>query len=506
MVKLFKPTSYRTGAALAVGATALWKGISFINALLLAAYFGAGSATDVYFYLILTMGVGWFFVQRLNAAVIIPHAMTLETTQPNSGRALLNGYLYVYIALAAFLIGLGICAPVQSMALFSRFSAPYLETQRTLIAWAFVFFALQILTTYLLAILEMYKRFATALFTPLNALMPLLFLLCFARTHGVISMLYGFVASYTVQIIVYSVMLKKELGWQLTRGEIYHSAAFTKNLISNQCMELANIVSGVLPLYLLSGLGTGVVSALNYARQLSDSSTEVFTLRVTNVSKIQLTELAAQNNWPAFNNAYNTTHFALWFLLTPLSVFSIFYAPEIITLFFARGEFSATDVRESAAFLRPLLGLVWIMVPILMQSNIVAATRKLKEFFPYALAGILLFIVSVPFTVDAWGALAYPYTQLVCCVAGQLINWMFLRKYLPGFYIKPAFTDGLRLVGFNLISLIPAVLCTRFLVEQTVWVVLLVGGLIYVAMLTALTYYSGDFKRFLHVASSHNFS
>ena len=41
MVHLFKPTSYRTGAALAVGTTALWKGISFINALLIAAYFGA---------------------------------------------------------------------------------------------------------------------------------------------------------------------------------------------------------------------------------------------------------------------------------------------------------------------------------------------------------------------------------------------------------------------------------------------------------------------------------
>ena len=504
MVKLFKPTSYRSAAALAVGATALWKGISFINALLLAAYFGASGATDLYFYLILTTGVAWFFVQRLNAAVIIPHAMTLETAHPNSGRALLNGYLYVYILLAALLIGLGICLPVQSVALFSRFSTPYLETQRTLISWAFVFFALQILTTYLLAILEMHKRFATALFTPLNALMPLLFLLCFGRTHGVISMLYGFVVSYAVQVILYSITLKKELGWTLTRGEIYHSAAFAKNLVSNQCMELANIVSGVLPLYLLSGLGTGVVSALNYARQLSDSSTEVFTLRVTNVSKIQLTELAARNDWPAFNNAYNTTHFALWFLLTPLSVFSVFYAPEIITLFFSRGAFSAQDARESAAFLRPLLGLVWLMVPILMQSNIVAATRKLKEFFPYALAGILLFIVSVPFTVNVWGALAYPYTQLVCCVAGQFINWMFLRKYLPGFYIKPAFTDGLRLVGFNLIALIPAVLCTHFLAGQTAWMVLLVGGLIYVAVLAALTYYSDDFKRFLQVASSHN--
>ena len=90
MLSLFKPTSYRKGTALAVGATAAWKGVSFINALLLAAYFGAHRTTDLYFYLILTMGVGLFFLQRLNAAVIIPQAMALNVQEPDKSRTLLN--------------------------------------------------------------------------------------------------------------------------------------------------------------------------------------------------------------------------------------------------------------------------------------------------------------------------------------------------------------------------------------------------------------------------------
>ena len=61
MVHLFKPTSYRFGAALAVGATLVWKLISFANALLIAAYFGAGASTDVYFYLMMLMGFGVTF-------------------------------------------------------------------------------------------------------------------------------------------------------------------------------------------------------------------------------------------------------------------------------------------------------------------------------------------------------------------------------------------------------------------------------------------------------------
>ena len=500
MVRLFKPTSYRQGAALAVGATALWKGISFINALLLAAFFGASGAADLYFYLILTMGVGWFFLQRMNAAVIIPHAMTLEAERPLSSRALLNGYLYLYVAAAGCIAGLGFLFPVQTVRLFSRFDASYLSAQTPLITWAFVFFALQILTTYLLAVLEMYKRFATALFTPLNALLPLAFLLLCGRTAGVVSMFYGFVASYAVQVIIYGIMLKKELGWKLTRGEIFHSAAFIKNLVSNQCIELANIVSGLLPLYLLSGLGTGVVSALNYARQLSDSSTEVITLRIANVSKIQLTERAAKHQWHAFNTAYQTTHHLLWFILTPLTVFSIYYAPEIITVFFKRGAFGARDVSEAAAFLRPLLGLVWLMAPIWMQSNVVAATRKLKEFLPYALGGILLFIVTVPFTVHAWGALAYPYTQLACCVAGQFLNCFFLYKFVPDFLIKPAFTDGLRLIGCNAAALLVAAGSTTYVTGSSAWTILPVSGTLYVAMLVLLTRYSGDLKRFWQAA------
>ena len=504
MSYLFKPTSYRKGAALAVGATALWKSISFVNALLLAAYFGADSATDLYFYLILTIGVAWYFLQRLNSAVIIPHAMALDAKQPAQARVLLNGYLYVYAAVAVGLVLCGLFFPIEPVRWFSRFDSAYLAAQRALIFSAFVFFAFQILATYLLAILEMYKRFATALFTPLNALLPLVCLLIFGHHYGIISMLWGFILSYGLQTLVLTLMLKKELNWQFTRGEIFPSRPFMHNLLSNQCLELGNIVSGLLPLYLLSGLNAGTVSALNYARQLSDSSNEVFTLRVTNISKIQLTEYSTKNDWDSFNAAYNITHHFLWFLLTPLVVFSIFYAPQIIAMFFKRGEFTAQNVRETAAFLRPLLGLVWLMVPILMQSNVAAAVRKLKEFLPYSLAGTLLFIAAVPFAVTYFGAVAYVYTQVISCMSGLGINALFLLKHTPQFQLKTSVLDGLRLLSCNIIALVPSAVYAWYVAGKNPWITVFVGGVIFVGTLTVLTGYSGDLKRFLQAARGVN--
>ncbi|WP_428075310.1 lipid II flippase MurJ [Candidatus Avelusimicrobium luingense] len=497
MVHLFKPTSYRTGAALAVGTTALWKGLSFINALLIAAYFGADSATDLYFYLLITVGIGWYFLQRLNIAVIIPQAMMLDEQQKFGGRNLLNGYLYLYTAAAIGLILCGWLFPVGLVRWFSRFDMAYLSAQHTLIFAAFVMFALQILSTYLLAILEMYKRFATALFNPLNALLPLIFLLIFGRSYGIISMLWGFILSYGLQTLVLLIMLKKELHWQFTHGEIFHSRQFMQNLLSNQCLEVGNIMVGLLPLYLLSGLNAGTVSALNYAKQLSDSSNEVFVARITNISKIQLTEYSAKQDWSSLSVAYNTAHHLLWFFVTPLVIFTIGYAPQIVTLFFKRGAFSAQSVYETAAFLCPLMILVWLVVPVLMQSNIAIAVRKLKEFLPYALSGIILFVVTVPFAITYFGAVAYVYTQVITVVVGLGINALFFRKYTPQISLKTSLLDGLRLLSCNIIALVPALVYKWYGAGENVWLSVGIGGLIFVAVLAALTWYSGDLKRFL---------
>ena len=498
MVNLFKPTSYTLGAAMAVGATLAWKLVSFANALLIALYFGAGSTTDVYFYLMMVMGFGVTFLQRMNAAVVIPEAMARREHTPGSERGLLNGFLYFYLLLTVCLAAAGAWAPVALAECFSRFETARLMTDKTLIALSFLLFGLQLLTAYLTAVLEMYRRFAAALLTPLNALLPLGCLLWLGREWGIISMVYGFLAANAVQILVYGYMMRRELRWDFRPAPIQWHKRLTKNLASNQLIELANIVSSVLPVYLLSGLAAGFVSALNYAKQLSDSPTEIFTLRVTNVSKIQLTESAAKNDWNKLNADFLSTQHLMLFLLTPLAAFSCFFAPEIITLFFKRGNFTLQDVHSAASFLRPLLGIMWFMALVLMQNNVVAAGRKVKESLPYALSCVMLFIVLVPFTMQAWGAFAFPYTQLGCCVVSLGINYALFKKHFPQVsYLRSLGTAG-RLAGLNAAALLaPAVIYyAGGLGRWPAFWCLLVCGIVFLAGLLALTSASGDWQAF----------
>lgn len=505
MRNLFKPTSYRKGAALAVGATALWKGLSFVNALLIAAYFGAGSATDLYFYIILVTGLGTYFLQRMNSAVIIPEAMTLNAHVEGKGRFLLNGFLYFYVMLIVLAVGLGLFFPVGIAHMFSRFTLAQLTAQRTLLVLGILLFGLQLLACYLTAILEMYRRFSVSLFSPLNALLPLLCLLLFGKHHGIVSMMYGFVTANALQIIVFLTVMKKELDWKFSSWILLPSRNFKYSLTSNQLIELVNIVNGLLPLYLLSGLSAGLVSALNYARQLTDSTTEVFSLRVTNVSKIELTEYAAREKYDLFNASYLDTHKLLCFFLAPLTVFSIFYAPQIITVFFKRGLFDGQDVQHAAAFLRPLLGITLLMVPILMQNNAVAARRKLKKFLPYALSSMLLFTLLIPFTMRTYGPVAYLYTQLGCIGIGFAINAIFFKRVLPFLSYGRSLWDMVQLIILNILALLPAALLTSYvLASNNPWIIVGCGGILFLLVWVVLFCWNKDLLWFLSHFKRHS--
>ena len=496
MVHLFKPTSYSFGAALAVGATLAWKLVSFANALLIALYFGAGRSTDVYFYLIMFMGFGVTFLQRMNAAVLIPEAMAQDAQTPNGGRPLLNGFLYFYVGLVVLLGAAGWLCPVWLTSFFSRFDVAQLEADKAMLAGAFVLFGLQALTAYLNALLEMYRRFMAALFTPLNALFPLLFLLLFGHIWGIISMIYGFLAANLVQIIAFLWAMKRELAWDFSAVCLRGHQKLAGNLLGSQLIEGANIVSSVLPLYLLSGLGAGAVSALNYAKQLADSPTEIFTQRVTNVSKIQLTESAARQDYNKLNADFLSTQHFLLFLLTPLAVFTCFYAPEIVSLFFERGNFTPQDAQGAAAFLRPLMVMMWFMAPILMQNNTVAAGRKVKESLPYALAGILLFIGLVPFTMKWWGPYAYPYTQAGCCVVSLGINYLLFKKHFAQVEYVYSLRQAAKLVAVNILALFPSAVFAFFGPRLNAFFTLRVGGIIFLAALFWLSRQSGDWAIF----------
>ncbi len=497
MFSLFKTTSYKTGAALAVGATAFWKLASFASSILIALYFGAQADTDVYFYLIMLIGFGIAFMQKLNSAVLIPEAMFLAETSEADSRRFLTAGFYFYILLGLVLCLLGITFPVCTVSIFSRFDVSLLQNQQLLLCVSFILFATQLVTYYLNAVAEMHKFFGTVLLAPLNALCPLAALLIWGKHIGIISMIYGFLVANVIQIMVLMWLLHRHLHWDFIPRPISIHPRTQKNILTGQTLAIIDIVNNLLPVYLISGMGAGLVSALNYCRQLTDSPTEIITNRVMNVSRIELTENAAKGQVNVFNKNFLSINHLLLFVLTPLAVFSSYFALDIIGLFFERGQFTAEAAQNTAAFLRPMIFMVVLLVPAYLQNNTISAWLKVKESFPYALTSSLVFTATIWFLMPRLGAFSYPYILIGGLLFGFMLNYFLFKKHFPFINYFRSLWEMLRLLAINVIALLPAATVRIFMTEGDYFLNLLFSGSVFVTVLLLVSYKSRDLQLFL---------
>ncbi len=498
MLSLFKTTSYKTGAALAVGSTALWKLTSFISSILIATYFGAGDQTDVYFYLIMLIGFGVTFLQSINTTVIIPEAMFLAEKDKTASRQFLTFCFYIYLLIALILGVLGLLFPLDIVYLFSRFEAELLIQEYTLLTAAFFLFATNLLVYYLTSVAEMHKFFVVAVLGPLNAICPLITLLIFGSQIGIISMVYGFLAANIIQLIVLLWLMRSQLHWDFTPRPFRLHARVKNNFLSGQVLGIIGIINGIIPMYLLSGMGVGIVSALNYCRQLTDSPTEIVTNRVINVSKIELTENASRGQTNVFNKNYLSTNHLLLFILTPLAVFTAYFASDIVGLFFEHGRFDAWNAADTVAFLRPLIFMVVLLVPAGLQNNTIAAWLKIKESMPYGLTARFAFMLAILICLPKWGPFCYPYVALGELIFGFVLNYFLFKKYFPFVNYFRSFWELLRLLAINIIALVPAAIVRMAFGTNSYFLNLLFCGSIYVSVLLVLSYKSRDLQLFLN--------
>jgi hypothetical protein len=105
--------------------------------------------------------------------------------------------------------------------------------------------------------------------------------------------------------------------------------------------------------------------------------------------------------------------------------------------------------------------------------------------------------LAVPFAVTHFGAVAYVYTQVISCVIGLTINALFFHKHIPQLRLRPSIQDGLRLLSCSILAFVPAAVYDWYWAGSNVWLTVGIGGMIFVVTLAALTYFSGDFRRFL---------
>ena len=343
----------------------------------------------------------------------------------------------------------------------------------------------------------MYRIFSVNLLLPLNAIVPMLILVLFHNILGLKAMLCGFIGSYILQAFIYLSLMKKKLNWTFSNFKTTFESRLKNNILTNQILILANFCIGMLPMYLMSSFAGGVISAYSYAKQLTDAPSEILTNKITSVFYIQLNENAAAQNFEDLNRNYLKANYLILFIMVPLAIFTCYFAPDIVNLFFKRGEFNAQSSTNVVKFLRPMMILLITTVLTPFAGSLIASTRKIKESFKYMIFRDIIIIGALYFFISRFGPFAYPYTQLGCSIFGYFIVALFFKNHIPQIKFWQPLKDTALLVFLNLLALIPSAFLAQVLTEQAVFIRIFLCGLLFLFTLALLYLPTGQLKKIL---------
>jgi len=218
--------------------------------------------------------------------------------------------------------------------------------------------------------------------------------------------------------------------------------------------------------YLATGLGSGTLSALNYAFRLVQFPIWVFVAAVATVAFPEITKKALDDDKDSFSQSVYKYVFITALFTAPLTIILYILRYPIIKTLFERGEFNAYSVEITAAILSGyVFCIVWQGISaLLIRVSMLKGSKSIPLKAAFISMTINLFLVWQ--MVGAFGSVGIGYAAAFGNFFNALVLYLLLRKQLTGVFgymksIVPFF-------GANAVLLITCLLLkdTWFIVEN----------------------------------------
>ena len=458
LLRLIQTESYKKGMLFSVIFNIISKGILFLLTILVAKFFGSDIRTDIYFFVYGSMILFSGFINTIDTSVLIPESMRLrENGGENAAMGFLNFFLRIYFLIGIAFVALMLFFGTTIFGIISKFSADDIILYKNYFLLGSLYFLFQVLTNYLNNILTSLKFFTVPMIiSGINSCIVIAVIILLHKQYDVLSVFIGGIAAYVISLILLLVLMKKNANWNF----FTHTPSIQKktwgNIVFSEMGQLATLASGFFPLFLLSGFGKGVISLMNYGKNIADIPNTIITSQLSNVSGIQLNEQAAMHDTAGINDTFLHTGKLLLFILIPVGCYLFVFAEPIVRLFYQRGGFNESAVPGAAKFLQ-LLGITIFSTGInSLVTRIFIATQAIRQAFVYQLVLNSLLIAAIWIFTKYYGAYGYAYSIIamnlvnfftmyfICKKLVRQIDYAALLKYTALlFLINAAIATGL---------------------------------------------------------------
>ncbi len=428
--RLIKSESYKKGTVLSVLFNIVSKGILFLLTIIIARYFGSNIKTDIYFFVFATMILFSGFVNSIDTAVLIPESMRIREVEGDKpAAAFLNFFLLIYLIIGIVFTVVMYFLGTEVFALISKFSHADIAAYHSYFWAGSVFFIFHILTNYLNNVLSSLKHFSLPMIiSSLKSCVAIVCIFMLKADYDVMSVFIGGLISYAINLVIQVYVLWKIAGWDFKCS----SAGIRKKVWSNafyaELGQATTVASSMLPLYLLSGFGSGIISVMNYGKNIADIPNTLVTTQFANVSGIKLNEQVAEQDYAGVNNTFLRTSKLLVFLLVPMGFYLFVFAKPIVELLYQSKSFDTDAVTESAIFLKLLAVTIFSIGINAMVTRVFIAVQVIKQAFYYQVALNILLIAAIWICTQYYGAHGYPYGILIINLLNCLTMYFICRK------------------------------------------------------------------------------
>jgi putative peptidoglycan lipid II flippase len=425
-----KIESFKRGILFSSAFNFLAKLLLFLQSIVIAYYFGTQAKTDIYFYCIATVTLVCVFINSLDTSILIPESMRLKEQESKEKSVdFLNFFIYCYVIIGTVFTAILLIFPVEIFGLFSKFDIHILRENRELLLMSMPLFVLMATTNLLVNILTSYKYFTIPMMLAvINSSLVLIFLFLFHNSLSMQSVLAGQLVAYSLNILFLVTLMRRGLQWNFSFPGMNVSRRVFKNIAFAQVGSLTTLMLSYVPMYLMTGFGGGVITALTYGQKTSEMPNQLITMQVSSVAAIKFNELYARDEYGKLNDVFSSTIKTLLFIMVPISVVTFLYARDIISIFYERGSFDANSVSSSYLFLKFFVLLLPLLAVNTLATRLIIASQLIGYSVVYQVALNVVMIGLVWLGVRYFGPMGYPYGSVAGYAISVFALTILLRK------------------------------------------------------------------------------
>jgi putative peptidoglycan lipid II flippase len=428
-----KQDSFRKGVILSTGLNIGAKAISFINALVLIYLFGTNLGTDSYFLVISTIGFIASFVMGIVNYVMIPEAMRIKETESDEAQqAYVNFFIWLFVLIGAILALIVWLSPISFYTFLSKYSGEELYTYRLIFLVSAVLFPLTFLVNLLVQVLASHRRFTVPMVVALtNSLISILLLIILGKKYGINIAIGAYAIGFIVNFVWLIFYYIKGLNWNFFRIR-YPSRKNWQNILFIEINLLPVTLRNYLIVYMLSGLGAGVITSYNYGMQIALIPELMVVSQVAAVLGIKYNELSAKANTVEIGRLFNFTMRLVFFALLPIGCLMFLLANELLEMIFL---FKKKDDLVNLPMIAAFLGCFALTLPFraldAMLTLIVTAQQKIREAVVFGFVMHTSAIVLTVLAINYYGINGFlVVTVLIYGLLLPVFYYFFVRKVL----------------------------------------------------------------------------